>query len=759
MTVLEALDALLAEEDASAGVLVAVLTAIVVLGADATRAAVYAVSGRSRDAVDGAVAQFAAARVITMAPVLALTDADVATRALEHAPPRQLAELHARAAEHLHDQDALPSSVAQHLLEAPPMKAPWAIDALRHAAVERRRAGDQRAAAVLLERALEERPALEIHKELLLELAAVNARVETEAAIGRYEEVLTLIDDRAEESATRLRLAVCLGYANRVHEALAEVDRAAAIAPSEAERLRAGMMFVGLARQNLDTRPLGPERLKSLAATLEGRADASGRALLAELAYEQCLAGEPREQVRNNALEALGGPSMSGVHDLPPLGRHVALLSLIWCGELGHAERAIKLVLTRAVRRGDTVTQAAAYQLMTTVHWYRSELRDLVDAASRSLQQQDTPTLPAAHGFKALAHACLGERDEATAALQLPGGEDGWTAIASFHGYLAASAYTALVLGDHERAYRDAMRCGTFAKAMGTLNPAVLAWQAIAAEAAAELGLFEVGASLADDAVIAARRFGEPLALSTALHAAATVQRDPAVVLPLLEEAVRLAEQTPQRLHLSRCLRDIGRALVRLGRRTEAAETFSRAMAIAEEIGAVQVAATIASDRASLCDGDVDVDVESRSVLSDLVRRTHVQVLGGFRVLDAEGRDVTPSGVPGKAVRILVAARRPLHPEELADRLWEGLFDPAQVRARLRNVLSRARTPDGPLIARCGDLLEISPEIVTDVSRFEQAAGAAVAANKASGAFESALAAITLYSGDLLPTDPFADWS
>jgi DNA-binding SARP family transcriptional activator len=747
-------------EPPEATVLLAVLAAIAVLADDGTLAAISHLVRYPATEVSAAVDRLCQRNLLIGDPVLRFATPELAHDIAAGMSKAEAEQLHARAAEYLHEHGARLSAIGHHLELAAPIKEPWVIDVLRQAARERRRAGDQVTAANMLRRALAESPPVEIARRLLVELASAEARLDPDDAIERYEEALALTDEAHERFDVRLRLATCLGHANRVHDALEEADLAAKEAPTEVDRRRANLTYIALARQSLETRPLGPPRLEALRHESCDSGDPLDRSVLAEVAYEQCLAGEPRDLVIEAALAGLGGPSMSGVHDLPGLARHVAILSLMWSGDLRHADLAVQMILTRAARRGDRVTTAGANQLMTLSHWLQSRLHDVITAADAALIVQNevlVPTLPANRANKALAAAYLGETDTALALLELPGGERRWMASASFHGYLVGAAHVALVLGDYDRAYREATRCGALTKAMGTLNPAVVPWQPIAALAASRCGLNDTSACLAGDALVAAQRFGAPWCIGVALHAAGCTADDPERARALLQQAVDVTAGTPFRLHLARCHQDLGTVLAALGRREDADTSFATATTIAAELGAKALESWIARDSHAASSTRTSQPAAHHS--GGVVLGPQIRVLGAFCVLDAHGNDATPVGVPGKALRVLIAAGRPLHSEELADRLWDDAVDPSQLRARLRNVLARARTPDGPLIVRQGELLALSSDVAVDVDRFEQAAIAAQARQDEPGALEAALAAVTLYGGDLFPTDPFADWA
>ncbi|MEA3076493.1 MAG: hypothetical protein QOF60_1401, partial [Actinomycetota bacterium] len=565
----------------------------------------------------------------------------------------------------------------------------------------------------------------------------------------------------------RIRLGRLLASANLVEDALAEIDAAAEEAAGSAERHRAEVAYVAIARQSLDTRPLGRERLATLAADVDPSVtDAASRTVLAELGYEQALTGTTEHRIVVDTLEAaFGGDSLGGVHDLVPSARYAGLLALTWCGEHRFVERAANLVLARSRRRGAEAGYVAVHQLLANVYWSRGQLGAAVEAADEVLGAADAGVraiVPGASGLKAAALATMGRIDDASKALSLPGGEEQWVGAASFQGYLLWQSIVRAAAGDHDAAFHAAQRCGTLASVMGTTNPAALRWRTIAAEAAMALGRQEPAALLAEDAVRRARAFGAPGPLADALRVAARCGATDNA-LPLLREAERLLASRPERLEQARLAIDLGAALTAGGSWREAEVALRRASDLAVETGAALLGAEAVQMLVALEARKVAVVVPSPLVA--LPRRAtqalEIHALGGFSIVDADGRDHTPSGVPGRAVRIVVAAGRDLHVEELADRLWDEALPPAQVLARLRNVVARTRTPAGPILARSGDRVGLDAGVVVDADRFAAAAERAIRQGEAgdAGALDFAVSAALLYGGDLLPTDPYADWA
>ena len=742
-----------------------VAAAIAALQDHATPAAIAAAAGLPEAECSHVVEQLRACGAVRGLHVLHV-DAEAASTAAATVDQHVLDTIGLQAAEVVRAAGAADVDVAAILLRAP-TGAPWALDVLCSAAEHHRSVGDHRGAAAAIRRALDEEPTVDVARRLRLLLARETAQFDTTEAVRLYEEVIPEMFDADERSAARLRLARCLGALSDVADAVAAAETAAREATTTAGRLRADLTMVALARQSLDTRALGRERLRQLgreaadcvAIATSAGADvpADARALLAEVAYEETLRGDTTyTAVIDKLMIALGGESLGGIHDLPLLSRHVALLSLGWSGEFRLAEQVANAVIADA-RHGcrSGIGVGPMHQVLVSLHFQRGRLADAIAAADTvlGLKEDVNAILPAAVGQRAGAIAWTGRVDEALDALALPEGEGRWSGLASFHGYLIGKATVHLVAGDHTEAYRSAQWCGTLAGAMGTMNHAVLPWRTLAAEAAAAIGQHEVGRRLSDDALTIARRFGAPGPLANALRTSALF-RASVDRLEMLEEAAAVVRTTPLRLEEARVA--LARAWCRsgLGDVAQATAAAEDAASIAGSLGAVPIVREAEQvlrrvGRPHVCPGTPAA--ASRPT-------HHVRVLGSFAITDGRGHDVTPGGVPARAVRIVVALGGHLHIEELAEHLWTTMLDPEQVRARLPNVISRTGTAAGRVLVRDRDTVALAHGVAVDADAFEAAASAALAAGS-NATLEEAVAAASMYAGDLLPTDPYADWA
>ncbi|MEY2591803.1 MAG: hypothetical protein QOJ67_3787, partial [Acidimicrobiaceae bacterium] len=682
----------------------AVVEAVHVLGPDATTTTTAAVLE-----LDFGAAAAVLAQLVDEAHVR-LDGERIELASTEIVPPtdRTRERLHRRAAVVLHDLGLPDDVVAGHLGQCGPVNAGWVVDMLRAEAQRHQRAGDQTAAIALLERALGERVDTVTRASLLLELAAAEARLNPIRGADRYRDALTILTDPVMRLKAAVRRSRSLVSAGLVTEALEQLDAARREIDDPLLELEADLAYVAIARQSLDTRPLGRARLARIAPIPSPTDGETSIQLLGELAYERALSGNDHGTVVSAAIASFGGDDLTRLHDLSPFTRHAAMLALCWSGELRAAERAARLVLARAERRGVVIDVAAAHEILCNVEWRRGEPARTIAHADQVIAAATdgfASLLPGAIGFKAMALAAQGNIREALETLELPGDDRQWSSLATYHGYLIGAAWTYVAAGDVRQAHRVALRCGTLATSMGTENPAVLSWREAAAHAAAAMGMHAEACDLALDAVERARAFGAAGPIAIALRALAAARDDDAI--RLLGEAQTRAAETADRLLQAHVQLDLARVRARRGDRDEARRHAQTAVELAHEIGAAPLEAEAHIAGAALAAEPVaSVPSSSFSAVGG-----HLRVLGGFSLIDGSGQQTTPSGLPGRAVRVLAAAGAPLHVEQLADCLWDDAISPDRTRARLRNVIARTRVGQRPAIQRDGDVVFLDPDI------------------------------------------------
>jgi DNA-binding CsgD family transcriptional regulator len=124
----------------------------------------------------------------------------------------------------------------------------------------------------------------------------------------------------------------------------------------------------------------------------------------------------------------------------------------------------------------------------------------------------------------------------------------------------------------------------------GAANLCLTPYRSLAALGLHRLGEGQRALALAEDALVWARAWGAPRALGTALRHAGLIRGGDSG-LDLLREAVRVLEPSPSRIARAWAFTDLGSALRRAGRRSEAVDTLRRGLDLAHRCGAHPLAA------------------------------------------------------------------------------------------------------------------------------------------------------------------------
>lgn len=137
-----------------------------------------------------------------------------------------------------------------------------------------------------------------------------------------------------------------------------------------------------------------------------------------------------------------------------------------------------------------------------------------------------------------------------------------------------------------------------------------------------------------------------------------------------------------------------------------------------------------------------------------------VRVLGGFSV-SSGGRELAVSPGQGTTLlKMLATCRGRVQREQAIDSLWPDT-DISAGRKRLRTVLSRLRNEVGDVVVSHGETLVLSEGTDIDLALFEEDAKRALAAGSEEPTLALAWArsAIARYRGDVLPDDPYEEWT
>jgi DNA-binding CsgD family transcriptional regulator len=364
------------------------------------------------------------------------------------------------------------------------------------------------------------------------------------------------------------------------------------------------------------------------------------RVLLAHVAYERALRGDPAAEVAEQARRALDGGALLAAETSDESAPHLAAMALAWARDLDAAAGAASAAIEDARSRGSVLAHATACRVRALTAFLRGRIGDALadaQAALDGLPGGGEPVLPRARALLARALIERGELADAREALVLPGGDEPWSGRVAFGAVLEARGWLALAEGEAEEALATFIECGRRQAAARAPNPAVRAWRSGAALAASQLEDTERARSLASEEVELARAFGAPGPIAAARRCAGLVAGGEEG-LSLLREAVETLQDSSEVLEEARALTDLGAALRRAGKRSEAQEILRRSLDLAHRCGAVA-----ASERA-------------RSELTAAGARPRRAALTGFDALTASERRVAELAVEGLTNREIAQA-------------------------------------------------------------------------------------------------------
>jgi DNA-binding CsgD family transcriptional regulator/tetratricopeptide (TPR) repeat protein len=461
------------------------------------------------------------------------------------------------------------------------------VTTLRDAARAALARGGADGAVAYLRRALEEPPGDDL-ADVLHELGSAEARVAAPEALEHLDAARAATSD----VRTRALIALELGgphlstrqprekaveILEEAIEELADEDSALAL---ELEN-----QLVGIARFQPDLYPVAGRRLERLWALAPRLPE--GHVVLATLASESARGGASRAEALELAERALAGGKLMQERFDPAFLFAAGVLTA--SDRLDAAFRLYGEALEDARRRGLVAQFCIASCFRSAVAIHRGALADAVADAESCLGVLDSNRLeivrPAAAGFLAIALTEQGGLEAANDVLSSAGviGTD-------IHAYMYAWFFDArarllLAEGDANRALDGFLSLGQYLDGIGVRNPALLAWRSPAALALLQLGRSDEARRYADEELARSRQWGAPRAFGKSLIAAGLAHGD-ADGLALLHDAVAVLEGSEARLEHARALVELGSALRRGNRRSDARAPLRQGLEIATVCGA-----------------------------------------------------------------------------------------------------------------------------------------------------------------------------
>jgi DNA-binding CsgD family transcriptional regulator len=499
---------------------------------------------------------------------------------------------HRRAADLLSASQAEPERVAAHLLRASPAASLEAVAVLREAARRATARGASETAVAYLRRALAEPPATAARGGILLELGSAEALVSGEEAVEHLRAAYELIDDPTRRAKVALALGEQLSWLTPADSArvLARALEDVAGADPELERIIEARLIDSFS---------DPVLYQAAVRRLERFRDAPPRGgtlgekmLLAELAYHDAWVGTPASAVVPFARRALAGGTLLAGEISPGPAVHA-------CVVLIHADvddpiTIYEAAVTEAHQRGSILALALAKMLSAEALFCRGDLgeaeedgREARDAYEAWGATARFPLLVASFRSDALMEQ--GKLEEA--AMALARAEVGEAPAETARALLLLSrARLRMLRGDLRGGLEDALDAGRHYEAVGGRNPAFVSWRSQAALALLELGDRDEARRLACEELELARAWGAPRALGAALRAAGLVSTGNEGIA-LLTESIEVLADSPAKLEHAKSRTELGAALRRANRRSEAREQLRRGVELATICGATPLAA------------------------------------------------------------------------------------------------------------------------------------------------------------------------
>jgi len=532
----------------------------------------------------------AEAAILTGGEPLGFTHPLIATAVYADLPDFARARMHREAAGLLVADAAPAQEIAAHLLVSRPDGDPQVLEILREAGRTALAQGDPGAATRLLLRALAEPPQPDLRPLVLLELAAAEARHGDTAAEEHAVEALAMLgrgDVRAVAlravAGMRLALGNHSGAAAAMQEALAEVD------PDDptAQAVLADYLTVNMFRAPLH--PEAQERLAPLAeAAREGHLPEDA-GLLAHLALSFALGREDPLRVRLLADGATAADPLvdPGTHGML-MGIVVQALSSV--DELEAAERIADAAVEAARPLGSALVTSVATFHRAIPLFYAGRVADALadlEQARVGIDEGWTGGLAWVASLKARALLELGDAAGAREALAIPPVPPESMDRSML---LFAQAQLALAERDHAAALEHATEAGRHLDTgFGIDHPGLLPWRDAAALAAVALGEHAEGRRLSAAALERAQWSGVPRAIARALRTAAVLAGGRERI-DLLAAAAEVLEGSRAALMRTHVLVELGAALRRDGRRSDARAPLRKALQMADVMGVVPLA-------------------------------------------------------------------------------------------------------------------------------------------------------------------------
>jgi len=327
-----------------------------------------------------------------------------------------------------------------------------------------------------------------------------------------------------------------------------------------------------------------------LAELLEDRERVEDPVVLAVLAIASAARTPPASAAVDLATRALGDPRLSAEEDPAPVA--MATIALQAADHLEAARDVWTRAEAAARARGSSFGVGFAWTMRAGIS-LRLGAVTAAEADARTAHDRQLPEwrviLPWILTSLVDALVERGELDEAGRLLERAGLTGVLPELFPMDQILSSVGRLRIAQGQTAEGIARLRECGRRLEGYGARNPALVPWRADLAIALAAAGEAEEARALAREEIALAQAFAVPREHGIALRAAGLVESGDAGI-ELLGEAVGVLEGTPARLEHARALIDLGAALRRANRRTDAREPLRAGLDLAQRCGASALA-------------------------------------------------------------------------------------------------------------------------------------------------------------------------
>jgi DNA-binding CsgD family transcriptional regulator len=507
----------------------------------------------------------------------------------EEIPSSDRAALHARAAKLLAGANADPESIAAHLLASDPAGDAGAVTALRAAAATALSRGAPDVAARYLRRALAEPPRESDCVAIVGELGVAASQDGDPEGLDHLRMAAAEAEPGPLRADLARRLADALIPRGEIVEAAVAIEEAIAEVPdSERERLlELEATLATLSQWTQSAYPRNKRRIEGLAG-LAGVDSRLGRMILAALSFRQLIHGGPASDAVALASAAVEGGLLTD--ELADSASICDAISVpIYAERFDLAARYSATALAGARARGHVADVVLALTWSGVLAHRRGRIASAEAQAREALATAELGSFATGTAmFNAAGLSlCLieqGKLEEAQGVLDAagPGGAVPENIMGIY--LLLAQGGLLLAAGDAEAAVP--VLCQVDNRARGWLDRTLLLpYRSLLSLARAQLGEADEARRLAAEELEIARAWGTAGVVGAAQRVAGLVaEREPGIAL--LREAVATLEGSEAKLEHAHALVDLGAALRRAGKRTEARERLAEGLELADRCGA-----------------------------------------------------------------------------------------------------------------------------------------------------------------------------